>query len=172
MAVTVGEIYTGVVTGITKFGAFVKLEDGTTGLVHISEVADFYVKEITDVLSDGAEVKVKVLNVADDGKVAMSIKKAQPKPQREARPQRERFDRGDRNSERSYDRNSDRGYDRNNDRGDRNDRGYDRGYDRNYDRTERANDRDERFEDKLAEFMKNSNEKLIQLKRHQEGRRR
>lgn len=164
MAVTVGEIYTGVVTGITKFGAFVKLEDGTTGLVHISEVADFYVKEITDVLSDGAEVKVKVLNVADDGKVAMSIKKAQPKPQREARPQRERFDRGDRNSERSYDRN--------NDRGDRNDRGYDRGYDRNYDRTERANDRDERFEDKLAEFMKNSNEKLIQLKRHQEGRRR
>lgn len=165
MAVTVGEIYTGVVTGITKFGAFVKLEDGTTGLVHISEVADFYVKEITDVLSDGAEVKVKVLTVADDGKVAMSIKKAQPKPQRDNRPGR--FDRNsDRNGDRAYDRGSDRGYNRD-------DRGYDR-YDERSERVaaDRSADRDERFENKLAEFMKNSNEKLIQLKRHQEGRRR
>lgn len=167
MAVTVGEIYIGVVTGITKFGAFVKLEDGTTGLVHISEVADFYVKEIADVLSDGAEVKVKVLNVADDGKVAMSIKKAQPRPQRDNRAAR-----GDRGGDRN-DRNNDRSGDRNNDR---HDRGYER-FDRGDDRVERVAadrgaDRDERFENKLAEFMKNSNEKLIQLKRHQEGRRR
>lgn len=180
MAVTVGEIYTGVVTGITKFGAFVKLEDGTTGLVHISEVADFYVKEITDVLSDGAEVKVKVLTVADDGKVAMSIKKAQPKPQRDNRQGRS-YDRGDRNNDRGSDRNGDKSYDRGSDRS--SDRGYnredryDRGYDRYDDRservaTDRSADRDERFENKLAEFMKNSNEKLIQLKRHQEGRRR
>lgn len=159
MAVTVGEIYAGVVTGITKFGAFVKLEDGTTGLVHISEVADFYVKEITDVLSDGAEVKVKVLNIADDGKVAMSIKKAQPKPQRE-RTDRERtgrFDRGD-------NRGDNRGNSNRQERFERNDRAdsFVGG----------SADRDERFENKLAEFMKNSNEKLIQLKRHQEGRRR
>lgn len=163
MAVTVGEIYNGVVTGITKFGAFVKLEDGTTGLVHISEVADFYVKEITDVLSDGAEVKVKVLNVADDGKVAMSIKKAQPKPQRERTDRGERSDRGERRGGR-FDNREDS----------RNDNRYgsaDYRQERNMGAMSSA-DRDERFENKLAEFMKNSNEKLIQLKRHQEGRRR
>lgn len=162
MAVTVGEIYAGVVTGITKFGAFVKLDDGTTGLVHISEVADFYVKEITDVLSDGAEVKVKVLNIADDGKVAMSIKKAQPKPQRERNDRGGRFDRGERQGGRSDNRNDSRGDSYRQDRGD--------GFDRTY--AAGNADRDERFENKLAEFMKNSNEKLIQLKRHQEGRRR
>lgn len=163
MAVTVGEIYTGVVTGITKFGAFVKLEDGTTGLVHISEVADFYVKEITDVLSDGAEVKVKVLNVADDGKVAMSIKKAQPKPARENRAPRGEY-RGERNNRDERSDRGERNFDRGNERYDRDER--------DYRAADRSADRDERFENKLAEFMKNSNEKLIQLKRHQEGRRR
>ena len=77
MSIAVGEIYTGEVMGITKFGAFVKIDEKTTGLVHISEVADTYVKEIGDFLQVGDEVKVKVLNVAENGKVGLSIKKAQ-----------------------------------------------------------------------------------------------
>lgn len=118
MAIAEGDICTGVVTGITKFGAFVKLDEQTTGLVHISEVADTYVKEVTDFLSVGDEVKVKVLSLAADGKIGLSIKKAvAPPPRNDAA-------------------------------------------------------KNDRFENKLAEFMKNSNEKLSQLKRHQEGRRR
>ena len=53
MSIAVGEIYEGVITGITKFGAFVKIDEKTTGLVHISEVADTYVKEISDFLQVG-----------------------------------------------------------------------------------------------------------------------
>lgn len=76
MQIEVGAILEGKVTGITKFGAFVELEPGKTGMVHISEVANTYVKEITDHISDGQTVKVKVLNIGEDGKISLSIKKA------------------------------------------------------------------------------------------------
>lgn len=78
MQVEVGAILEGKVTGITKFGAFVDLGDGKTGMVHISEVASTYVKEIRDHIQEGQEVKVKVLTVAEDGKISLSIKKATP----------------------------------------------------------------------------------------------
>jgi predicted RNA-binding protein with RPS1 domain len=71
-----GKIYEGKVTGITNFGAFVELEPGTTGMVHISEVANSYVSEIRDFLTVGQSVKVKVLSVGTDGKISLSIKKA------------------------------------------------------------------------------------------------
>ncbi|MGB4616809.1 MAG: S1 RNA-binding domain-containing protein, partial [Dethiobacteria bacterium] len=61
MPVQVGSIVEGVVTGITNFGAFVHLPDGETGLVHISEVADTYVKDINDYLQKSDRIKVKVL---------------------------------------------------------------------------------------------------------------
>ncbi len=125
MTFAVGDVLEGVVTGITGFGAFVKLEDGTTGLVHISEVADTYVTEIGDFLKIGDAVKVKVLSVGDNKKIALSIKQAQPKPKPQPAASRSA--------------------------------------------TPKKNNS---FEDKLAEFMKDSNEKLIALKRHQEGRRR
>lgn len=80
MQFEVGSILTGKVTGITKFGAFVELESGKTGMVHISEVAATYVKEITDHLSVGQEVKVKVLTIGEDGKISLSIKKALEQP--------------------------------------------------------------------------------------------
>ena len=64
----VGKIYEGKVTGITKFGAFVELEPGVTGMVHISEVANTFVNEIRDHLTEGQQVKVKVLAVSEDGK--------------------------------------------------------------------------------------------------------
>ena len=80
MQVEVGAVLEGEVTGITRFGAFVDLGDGKTGMVHISEISATYVKEISDHLSNGQIVKVKVLNIADDGKISLSIKKAQPAP--------------------------------------------------------------------------------------------
>lgn len=85
MQLEVGKIYEGKVTGITKFGAFVELDKDTTGMVHISEVANTFVNEIKDHLTEGQTVKVKVLNLGDDGKISLSIKKAQPAPQRKPR---------------------------------------------------------------------------------------
>ncbi|MGM8215699.1 S1 domain-containing RNA-binding protein [Bacillaceae bacterium W0354] len=76
MSVEVGSKLRGKVTRITNFGAFVELPEGSTGLVHISEVADKYVKDINEHLNVGDEVKVKVLNVERDGKIGLSIKKA------------------------------------------------------------------------------------------------
>ena len=72
----VGNIVEGKVTGITKFGAFVDLGDGKTGMVHISEVAPTFVKEIRDFVTENQTVKVKVLNIGEDGKVSLSMKKA------------------------------------------------------------------------------------------------
>ena len=76
MQVEVGKIYDGKVTGITNFGAFVDVSESVTGLVHISEVALSYVKNINEHLSVGDEVKVKVLSVDEKGKISMSIKQA------------------------------------------------------------------------------------------------
>lgn len=90
MSIEVGSKLQGKVTGITNFGAFVELPDGKTGLVHISEVADNYVKDINDHLSQGDEVEVKVINVGDDGKIGLSIKKAKEnygrRPQKPRKP--------------------------------------------------------------------------------------
>lgn len=80
MSIEVGKKLQGKVTGITNFGAFVELPEGKTGLVHISEVADNYVKDINEHLSVGDEVTVKVLNVESDGKIGLSIKKAKDNP--------------------------------------------------------------------------------------------
>lgn len=88
MSIEVGNKVQGKVTGITSFGAFVELPGGSTGLVHISEVADSYVKDVNDHLSVGDEVEVKVLS-EKDGKIALSIKKAVDRPERPARQGRE-----------------------------------------------------------------------------------
>ncbi|MDN3019977.1 S1 domain-containing RNA-binding protein [Neobacillus drentensis] len=87
MSIEVGSKLQGKVTGITNFGAFVELPDGSTGLVHISEVADNYVKDINDHLKVGDQVEVKVINVEKDGKIGLSIKKAKDRPEQ---PERER----------------------------------------------------------------------------------
>ena len=77
MQLEVGKIYDGKVTGVTKFGAFVEVEKGVTGMVHISEVASTFVKEISEFITQGQKVKVKVMSIAEDGKIAMSIKRAE-----------------------------------------------------------------------------------------------
>ncbi len=75
MLVEVGNIVEGKVAGITSFGAFIQLPEGKTGLVHISEIAEGYVKDIKNHLQENQEVKVKILSV-DNGKISLSIKKA------------------------------------------------------------------------------------------------
>ena len=76
MSLETGMVLEGKVTGITKFGAFVELEPGKTGMVHISEVAPTFVNDINDYLKEGQTVKVKVLSIGEDGKISLSIKKA------------------------------------------------------------------------------------------------
>ncbi|WP_422449006.1 S1 RNA-binding domain-containing protein [Thermoanaerobacterium sp. DL9XJH110] len=120
MPVEVGQILDGRITGITKFGAFVELPDGVTGLVHISEVADSFVKDVNDYLKRNDVVKVKVIGVSQDGKISLSIRRT-----------------GENNS-----------------------------------RDRRSKERDNlSFEDKLARFMKESEEKLLDIKRSHEAKR-
>ena len=133
MAIEVGSILEGTVAGITNFGAFVELEDGKTGLVHISEVAGVYVKEVRDFLSEGDKVKVKVLNVDDNGKIGLSIKQAEEKKP-EIKPVKT-FSRGN------------GGFKQNN-------------------RGTSAS-----FEDKLSRFLKDSDERLTDLKRKTDSKR-
>lgn len=76
MQFEVGEVVEGKVTGITNFGAFVQIKGGKTGLVHISEVAISYVKDIKEHLKEGDRVKAKILSIDEKGKINLSIKKA------------------------------------------------------------------------------------------------
>ncbi|WP_227397273.1 S1 domain-containing RNA-binding protein [Jeotgalibacillus aurantiacus] len=142
MSIEVGSKVKGKVTGITNFGAFVELPGGSTGLVHISEVADNYVKDINDHLTVGDEVEVKVLNVESDGKIGLSIRKAKDQPQQSQQQYRPRPN-------------------RNNDRGDRGGRGGNAG----------GPPRGESFEQKMARFLKDSEDRLTSLKRHTESKR-
>ena len=146
MSIEVGNKLQGKVTGITKFGAFVELAEGSTGLVHISEVADKYVKDINEHLKVGEVVEVKVINVEKDGKIGLSIKKAIDRPERPVR----------------------------NDRGDRGDsRGGHSGRPRQG--SGRSNDNHrapkENFESKMARFLKDSEDRLSSLKRNTESKR-
>lgn len=125
MAIEVGSVLNGTVSGITKFGAFIDLGDKQTGLVHISEVAHGYVEDINDVLKVQDAVKVKVLSV-DGSKIGLSIRQTQEKPQvEERRPER------------------------------------------------RVQSRQsaESFETKMKSFLRDSNERLHDLKRNTEGKR-
>ena len=129
MLVEVGKIVEGKVSGITNFGAFVQLPEGKTGLVHISEIAEEYVKDINAHLKDNQIVKVKVISVDNNGKISLSIKKAmEPRPVvRTNRPMDIDWSRG-------------------------------------------GND-NLSFEERLSKFMKDSDEKLHDLKKNFESKR-
>lgn len=94
MSIEVGSKVEGKVTGIANFGAFIDLGNNKTGLVHISEVSDSYVENINEELEVGQAVTVKVLSIAPDGKIGLSIRKAQDnlaeEPKRSKAPSRER----------------------------------------------------------------------------------
>ncbi len=76
MSVEIGKVVDGVVSGITAFGAFVQLPDKKTGLCHISEIANDYVKNVSEHLKADQPVKVKIIGVDEKGKISLSIKQA------------------------------------------------------------------------------------------------
>ncbi|ARP50709.1 MULTISPECIES: S1 RNA-binding domain-containing protein [Caproicibacterium] len=77
MQLEVGTVVEGKVTGITSFGAFVELPTGQTGMVHISEIAPTFVREIRDFVSVGQTVKVKILNIGENNKISLSMKQVE-----------------------------------------------------------------------------------------------
>ncbi|WML44902.1 S1 domain-containing RNA-binding protein [Neobacillus sp. PS3-40] len=141
MSVEVGSKVTGKVTGITNFGAFVELPGGTTGLVHISEVADSYVKDVNDHLKVGDQILVKVIS-EKDGKTALSIKKAIDRPEGQTSSYSQRPSHSGRTDSRP--KNS-----------------YSKG----------SFKPKENFEDKMTRFLKTSEENLSTLKRSTETKR-
>ena len=76
MPLEIGAVMEGKVTGITKFGAFVALPEGKSGLVHISEVANAFVSDVHDFVQMGQTVRVKVMAISPEGKINLSIKRA------------------------------------------------------------------------------------------------
>ncbi|MEK3800836.1 S1 domain-containing RNA-binding protein [Peribacillus sp. FSL H8-0477] len=144
MSIEVGSKVQGKVTGITKFGAFVELSGGSTGLVHISEVADKYVKDINDYLKIGDQVEVKVLNVEKDGKIGLSIKKAIDKPEEKTS---------------SYSPRPRQGQGRGNDTRPKDSR------------SKTLSQPKENFEQKMTRFLKDSEDLLTSLKRNTETKR-
>ena len=135
MSIEVGSTVEGVVTGITNFGAFVELPGGEVGLIHISEVADTYVKDVKDYLKDKDKVTVKVISIDGKGKIGLSIKQVNnpegkpssvSMPRRPKRPQR---------------------------------------------RQQQAPPPKANFEDKMAKFMKDSDERQQTLKKNTESKR-
>ncbi len=117
--VDVGAVVQGTVEKVTEYGAFVKLDTGESGMVHISEVDVNYVRDIREFVKENDKVEVKVIGQKEDGKIDLSIKQA--KPGFEDRP--------------------------------------------------RKTGRDPDFEAKLKRFMSQSQERLVDLKRHREGKR-
>lgn len=84
MQLNVGDLVEGKITGIKDYGLFVDVGEGKSGMVHISEVANTFVNDIRQFVNEGDTVKLKVINITDDGKISLSIKRAQEqqKPQR------------------------------------------------------------------------------------------
>ncbi|MDE5947099.1 MAG: S1 RNA-binding domain-containing protein [Oscillospiraceae bacterium] len=80
MQLEIGKIYEGKVKNITQYGAFIDINGGGTGMVHISEISNSFVNEIREFLTENQEVKVKVIGINDAGKVSLSIKKAMDNP--------------------------------------------------------------------------------------------
>lgn len=150
MELQVGSILEGKVTSITKFGAFVALEGGRSGLVHISEIANSFVNDVHDFLQEGQTVKVMVLST-DNGKINLSIKKTLPPPERPASrgprpPMRPRPEGAPRPAPQS--------------------RSFSRGAQQPL-----PPSGDQSFEDKLKQFLSSSEGKMADLNRNIDGKR-
>ncbi len=159
MAIEVGKIFEGTVTGLAKFGAFVKLSSGETGLCHISEIANDYVKEVGDHLKENQAVKVKVLSIDPKGKISLSIRQASetagapkasaPRERRSENASKSRPQNAENRSPRS-------GSERNgNERNSRPPRDY----------SDKRQQKPHDFEGMLNSFMKNSDEKLRDVRK-------
>jgi S1 RNA binding domain protein len=143
MTIEVGTKLEGKVTGITHFGAFVDLTGGVTGLVHISEIADSYVKDVHEHLKINDMVTVKVINVDKDGKIGLSIRQAVDKPPEQQQAQQPQ-QRGPR------------------ERGGGGGRPFNK---------QGGAGRSPTFDDKLSRFLKDSEERISNLKKSTESKR-
>lgn len=138
-----GEIIEGKVQGITNFGAFIELAGGIVGLVHISEIADTYVKDVRDFIQVGEQVKVKVLNVSGN-KIGLSIKQAIPPSSKAVEVKPDRIRRPNPNSNR-----------------------------RNvYGQDQRAKNEPLSLDDKISKFLKESDERMQPIKNRLEQKKR
>lgn len=165
MSIEVGEKVKGKVTGITNFGAFVDLGDHQTGLVHISEISDSYVKDIHDVLTVGDEVTVKVLSMKE-GKIGLSIRKAEDKPKPAAHTHTNSSHSGRNTSHHPSSNNNSHNNHYNNSKN-YNHRG---GSSNNqFGGSKKNNNKD--FDSLLSGFLKESEDRLTSLKRNTEGKR-
>ncbi|ERL63916.1 S1 domain-containing RNA-binding protein [Schleiferilactobacillus shenzhenensis] len=168
MAIEVGAKVQGKVTGITNFGAFVDIGEHKTGLVHISQVSDKFIKDIHDVLSVGDEVTVKVIG-EHDGKISLSMRQAEDHPHTEHRSEGR-----PNNHEHSFHGNNNReggashGAPRNSGGNRGGGRSFNRGNDR---RSGRREERPDDFDGMLSSFLKESDDRLTSLKRNTEGKR-
>lgn len=161
MQLEVGKIVQGKVTGITKFGAFVELEDKQVGMVHISEVSPTYIEDISEHLKENQEVKVKVLTIGEDGKISLSIKKAmKPAPRENTGASKNGF------NKRGNGQNNRRQY------GDREQKNLNRPTASFNPRTSQPKNNNLSFEDMLSKFMASSDEKISDMKRSREVSRR
>lgn len=88
MSLSVGTIVNGKVTGITNFGAFVETEDGSRGMIHISEISRSYIEDIRSVLRVGQTLSVKVISVTEDGKIALSLKQLEQEGEQKKQPKK------------------------------------------------------------------------------------
>ena len=156
MALEVGSIVEGTVTGLAKFGVFVEIADKKIGLVHISEVAGEYVSDVNDYLKLHDKVKVKIISVDEKGKIALSIKQAQAEVCGRRKPDQH-------TCEHSADIRRDSG-------ASRIDRAVMQRKEMRYSYAGR-NDNPASFEDKLSRFLKDSDERLLDLKRNVESKR-
>ncbi len=134
-----GAVLEGKITRITKFGAFVELSEGKTGMVHISEIAPIFVKEIRDFVTEGQQVKVKILSIDENGKISLSMKQALEKNSFEQQGKRNNY------NKRTEARTSSSSYEKNN--------------------TPKS------FEDMISKFKKESDEKMLDLKKVTESKR-
>ncbi len=141
MQIEEGSILRGKVTGIAPFGAFIELEGGKTGLVHISEVSSEYVDDISKHLTAGQSVKVKVLSVDEHGKISLSIKKAAEEKAKKKNSERPKSSGGL------------------------------KGAPEVFEFSHKVKDEEMSFEDKLLKFKQDSEEKIQDLKRNTEGKR-
>ncbi len=148
-----GNLVEGKVQGITRFGAFIELPGGVVGLVHISEIADTYVKDVKDFIKEGDSVKVKVLNVAGK-KVGLSIKQAVPSAN-EKNVSAE-YNHRESNYRGSYGKNNRNTYDK---------KAVKNG-------GKRGSSEQISLDDKIAKFLKESDERMQPLKNKIEPRRR
>jgi S1 RNA binding domain protein len=149
MSVEIGKVVDGVVSGITAFGAFVQLPDKKTGLCHISEIANDYVKNVSEHLKAEQPVKVKIIGVDEKGKISLSIKQADES----AQPVKKSFKPAAKSNEKAKFKSEKKDF-----KPRRNDGG-----DRKFDNRPKAGGGG--FENMLSSFLKDSDDKLREVKK-------